>query len=121
VLNDPALAGQTLAALTRAGVEAVSLASSMEALDALASARRIEVLVTSAEFAPGQPNGVALARMTLYRRPEIKVIFLGPDDDEIRRHAEGLGEFIVIPGAGVVEIVEAVRRLLGTVGVVQPP
>ena len=62
VHDDPTFA-DPLAALLRAGQDVALFTDPMAALNALDTARTIEVLVTRVRFAPGQPNGVALARM----------------------------------------------------------
>lgn len=69
----------------------------MMALDALDRLTRAEVLVTCADFGPGQPNGIALARMARIRRPGIKVFFVG--EERLRQFAAGVATFIPSPVA----------------------
>jgi DNA-binding NtrC family response regulator len=80
VLREHALANKTAEALINAGYDAVALRNSMTALQVLETARTIELLITSAHFPGHQPNGLALARMTRRRRPELKVIFANGQD-----------------------------------------
>jgi DNA-binding NtrC family response regulator len=109
VLEDPVLSGATVAALQERGYDAIAIPDSMDALDALESAARIEVLVTSAEFRPGKPNGVALARLTKLKRPDVKVVFMGTAD--FARFIEGVGLFIPVPVTAH-EISQSVFELL---------
>src|SRR5580700_1922636 len=95
VSEDSALSDATVATLRERGYDAIAIPDSMDALDALESAERIEVLVTSAEFRPGKPNGVALARLTKLRRPELQVLFMGTAD--FARFIEGVGLFMPMP------------------------
>jgi DNA-binding NtrC family response regulator len=92
VLDDPGIADQIAAAFADAAYDAMAFANPMTALDALEKAERTDLLITSPNFAPGQPNGVALARMTRLRRPGLKVLFIGPD--EVAEHTVGIGEFM---------------------------
>jgi hypothetical protein len=52
--------------------------------DALTDADRIELLITSVNFAAGQPNGVSLARMARMRRPGLTVLFIGEAELKVR-------------------------------------
>jgi DNA-binding NtrC family response regulator len=109
VHNDPEFAAQVAATLTRAGHDVAVFADPMVALDALDTAQHVEVLVTQIRFAPAKPNGIALARMALIRRPWIKVLFTARP--EFAEHAAGLGEFIAMP-ACVTDVAAAVDGLL---------
>jgi len=81
----------------------------MTALTTLDNATRIELLVTCPEFAPGQPNGVALTLMARSKRPGIKTLFVGAK--EFLPFTEGLGSFMASP-VTVPQIVDAVTRML---------
>jgi DNA-binding NtrC family response regulator len=111
VLDEIATSQAAVAAFNEAGYEAVVLADSMVALDALESAERIELLITCLHFSAGKPNGIALSRMAKIKRPGIKVIFVG--SDELASHAAGLGEFMSTPVA-VAEIFSRAFQLLGS-------
>jgi hypothetical protein len=78
VLQDATLASNTAEALQALGRNAVAIQDPMAALSTLEAARRIDLLVTSGDFAPGKPNGLALARMTRMKRPDLQVVFVGP-------------------------------------------
>jgi DNA-binding NtrC family response regulator len=109
VLREPVLAGRVATALIAAGYEAVAFSNSMSALHMLEDAESVELLITSAEFQPKQPNGLALARMTKLRRPALKVIFAnGPD---IRPHVQDDGLFIPTPTTPA-SIIETVEKLM---------
>ena len=62
VLNNPELADAAVSALTADGYDALAVHDSMAALDLLEQAKDIELLVTSADFSEGKPNGWALAK-----------------------------------------------------------
>ena len=95
VLRDEKLADKTAESLTKAGYPAIAMATSMEALHALETAREIELLITSAEFPNTQPNGLALARMTRRQRPNLKVIIANGMDT--KPYVEKDGIFIPTP------------------------
>src|SRR4051812_583635 len=84
-----------LNALQAAGHEVVGFADPLAALDAIDAGSLTSVLVTRIEFRPGKLNGVALARMVSFRRPDIKVAFIGLLAD--RRHVERSGDFLPMP------------------------
>jgi hypothetical protein len=67
----------------------------IEALAALGSAKTITFLITRLQFADRQPIGLSLARLVRAACPEVRVVFTGAL--EHRRHARGLGEFILEP------------------------
>ena len=67
----------------------------VEALTALEVARRITILITRVQFDDGQPIGLSLARLARAAKPEVRVVFTGPNDH--RQHAMGIGEFIPEP------------------------
>jgi DNA-binding NtrC family response regulator len=91
VHDEPEFAEATLAALRRAGYDAIAIMDSMSGIDALEHAKRIELLITRVRFPSRTPNGAALARLARVTRPRIKVLFTS--FPEARRHTEGLGEF----------------------------
>ncbi len=114
VLREPILAGKTEAALIRAGYDAVAITDPMRALRILDEAQTVDVLITNADFLPGQPNGLALARMTKQRRPNLKVIFTnGPEKEP---HVRKDGVFIPTPTEPG-PIVETVAKLMGAGGI----
>ncbi len=86
---------QVAAAIAAAGYDANALPNSMAALTALEGAARIELLITCAEFGPGQPNGVALTRMARHKRPGIRVLCVG--EPGLEHHMDGLGAFLESP------------------------
>ena len=95
VLDEADFAERVSRLLASVGHDAIALPNSMAALAALQNARQIELLVTCADFGPGQPNGVALARMAKSKRPGIKVLFVG--EDNLQPFVEGLGTLMVSP------------------------
>jgi len=109
ILNKRQIAEDAASALRARGQDALALSDPMTALEALEGAERIEVLVTSLDFAPGKPNGIALGRMARLKRPGIRVLFVGPTD--LEQFAEGLGIFMPAPVTGP-QVVEGVLQTL---------
>ena len=110
VLREAVLAEKTAEALVKVGYHAIAIANAMKALMALETAKEIELLITSAHFPGRQPNGLALARMTRQRRPNLKVIFAnGPETQPHVRHD---GAFIPTPTTpdSLVELADRMMR-----------
>jgi DNA-binding NtrC family response regulator len=99
---------EAAAALREAGYKVAVFTDSIEALDALDTAQTVEVLITRVNYPPGKPNGVALALMARNKRPNISVVFTARAD--MRRHTEGIGEFLAAP-IRIPDLVAMVRRL----------
>jgi hypothetical protein len=78
-------------------------------LDALESAEKIELLITPAQFPPGQPHGVALGRIARVKRPGVKMLFISKPEDQ--QFTEGVGEILLAP-VTVDEIVAKIREML---------
>jgi DNA-binding NtrC family response regulator len=108
VHDDSAFSKDVRSALEAAGHTVVVFDDPMVALDAL-EARRIELLITRADFGPGKLNGIALARMLRLKRSDVRVIFMAVPEHE--HHAWGLGEFLTAP-VRVDDVVELAERLL---------
>jgi DNA-binding NtrC family response regulator len=100
-------------ALKVKGHDAALFADPLEAWDALEQAKRVEVLVTRIQFAPGRSNGAALARMARSKRPEIRILFIALP--KFASEVAELGEFMPYP-SNPSDVVAAVKRLLD-----QPP
>jgi hypothetical protein len=111
VLSEPGFADKAASELQAQGQDALPLADPMTALDPLERAERLEVLVTSLDFAPGKPNGIALGRMARLKRPGIRVLFVGPAD--LEKHTEGIGTLMPSP-VTVPQVVEGVLQTLDT-------
>jgi two-component SAPR family response regulator len=109
VLDEQDSSDRTAAMLQAAGYEAASLPDSMAALDALEGAARVEVLVTCVDHGTGKPNGVALARMARYKRPGIRILFVGAA--EFAEHTDDLGVFMPSPVTEE-DVKDAVVRIL---------
>jgi DNA-binding NtrC family response regulator len=110
VRDDPEALEEIAGAFRAAGHSIAAYTDPMLALAALETARTVQVLVSQADFAPGKPNGVALARMARLKRPGTHIVLIGPPGYEI--HAAGLAEYIPLPVATPV-LVTAVAALLG--------
>jgi DNA-binding NtrC family response regulator len=109
VHNVTKFAAEAASALRDAGYRVAVFTDPVKALDALDAARTIEVLITRVNFPPGKPNGVSLALMTRYRRPDVRVIFTARA--EMERHTQGIGELVPAP-VNISDLVATVRRLL---------
>ncbi len=96
-------------ALKGAGHEVAPFNDPMTALDLLAEARSVQLLITRVEFAPGKPNGIALARMTRLKLPGAKVLFVALP--KYLEHTEGLGAFLSTP-VNMAAFVRVASRLL---------
>ena len=109
VHDDPGFVDQLVGALRLTGLDVATFIDPMIALDALEAAATIKVLITRVEFPPGKPNGVALARMTRNKRPDVRVVFTA--DPQFAAHAEGLGVFVPAP-INIADVVAIVGRML---------
>ena len=109
VYTDAAFLEAVCAALSASGKSVSGYSDAMQALDALEGATTTDVLVTRVDFGRGTLNGVALARMAQFRRPEVKVLFVARTEN--KEYTRGVGEALTAPAA-VPDIVAAVDRLL---------
>ena len=82
-------------ALQAAGYECAGFADPMAALDAIEENSRVRVLVTRVDFGEGRLNGIALARMMLIKRADVRTVFIARAMFE--PHAEGVGTFLPVP------------------------
>ena len=109
VHDDPQIVDGLSALLSREGHDVAVFPDALAAWDALEAASRTEVLVTRVEFPAGRSNGVALASMARFKRPEIRVLFVALP--QYAQATDGVGTFISLP-VSVEEVAEAVKRLL---------
>jgi DNA-binding NtrC family response regulator len=100
-------------ALKQAGHDVAAFTDSMDALKALETAQKVELLITRVQFSANQPNGLALARMARVKRPGIQVIFTARP--EFAEYAEGLGVFMPRP-VSVPNVLGCVERILKSDG-----
>lgn len=107
-LSDAHLCDETADALIQMGYGALPLPRSLAALGALESALR-ELLIVGADFGPGEPNGIALARMARMKQPEVKVLFIG--ERNLAHHMEGLGVFLAAPADAPQIVRKAIEML----------
>jgi len=110
VLRDWNLASLTASTLLAHGIDAVAFGRPAVALQELQQGVGTDILVTSADFQPGLPKGISLARMTRLRRPDLKVIFVDRQEVAGEVAAES-NSFLRTPVTGV-EVARAVARLL---------
>src|SRR5215469_2515771 len=88
VHDDPTFSQDVRSAFEAAGHTVAAFDDPMVVLDALVSARRIELLITQANFGPGKLNGIALGRMARVKQPNIRVLFTAV------REYEGIGRIL---------------------------
>ena len=108
VHDEPELLAEMAAALKSHGYEVSAFASTLQALDAIESADRVDVLVTRVLFPLGTPHGISLAQMAKSKRPEMRVLFTAAP--EFADHTAGIGDFLPLP-VSPADLVEAVARL----------
>src|SRR5271170_3171663 len=109
VHDDTELVEKLSSLLEQEGHDVATFPDPLAAWDALEAAARTEVLVTRVEFAPGRSNGVALASMARFKRPQIQVLFVALP--EYAEAVEGIGTFMALPVSSEV-IAKAINRLL---------
>jgi hypothetical protein len=110
ILRDRVLADVTVSMLLAHGIQAIAFARPTAALEELEHSRATDVLVTSADFQPGYPKGISLARVTRRRHPLLKVIFV--DRQQVAEDVAGeSNNFVPTPATGV-EVARAVARLI---------
>ena len=112
VHDDPDFGLALTVAIKVAGYEVAMFPDSLEALEALHAAKRIEMLITGARFPTRKPNGVALAKAAWARRPRIRVLFMAQSD--LVLFTEGTGELLESP-VEIADVVRAVQRILPAV------
>ena len=113
VFKEPGFSEKAARLLNDAGYDTAPMTDPFAALDALESARKIELLVTCADYGPNKPNGLALVRMARLKRSSIRAIFVGTEDTA--DHADGVASFLRSP-ATVDEVVEAVMAMMKSSG-----
>lgn len=110
VHDDPAFLEHASTALRFAGHEVTTFSGSMEALRALETEDRVELLITRVRFPEGTPHGISLARMAQRKRPGLKLIFTARED--LEELTERLGLLVPHP-VSIPDLVDAAERLLG--------
>jgi two-component SAPR family response regulator len=108
VHDDLAFVEQVSIALRFDGLLVTTFADPVSAWAAVKAAQP-ELLFTRMRFMPDALTGIALARMAIAARPEIRVLFTSLP--ELSKHAEGIGAFIPTPVTAE-GVAEAVMRLL---------
>lgn len=100
-------------ALEDGGFRVITVPDTMAALKALDSEPRIGLLLADIHMPPGQPHGLALARMARLRRPELPLVFLTGYED-LARAAQTTGAKILPKSIEMRELIEAIRAQLGS-------
>jgi DNA-binding NtrC family response regulator len=109
VHDDSEFLDRIVTALRTAGYDVASFTDTMAATNALEQAHLMDMLITRVRFPAGMPPGPALARMTLVKRPGVRVLFVGDPANE--GFTEGVGEFLPTPTTAA-EVVAMVERML---------
>jgi DNA-binding NtrC family response regulator len=106
--------------LKASGHDVAAFADTIAAWDALAAAQRVEILITRADFGPGKPHGIALARSARTRRAGIRTLFVARP--EYTEDVAQVGLFLPYP-ATVPQVAEVVEQMLADdqLGAFQPP
>ncbi|HEX4113542.1 MAG TPA: hypothetical protein VH020_13500 [Stellaceae bacterium] len=110
VHDDPEFLQSVCNALQFDGHDSVAgLSDSLMALSALEVAESVDLLITGMHFPQGKPNGISLALIARRMRPNVKILFAAPPEDQ--KHADGLGEFLPAP-VSIPYLIAIVRGLL---------
>jgi CheY-like chemotaxis protein len=110
--TDLLLLAEMTHALENAGHDVTASTHGMGAWDYLVATPPPDLLVTQIHLGPDMPPGTALGLRAGSHVPPIPVIYI-PASIELAKHADpGHGAILVKPFA-VLELVEAVNRLLG--------
>jgi DNA-binding response OmpR family regulator len=80
VHEDREFAVGAVAAFEAQGSSVIHYDDALAAMDALAQASAIELLITCLDFGGGRSNGIALAYMVRLRKRSVRCIFIGPSD-----------------------------------------
>jgi DNA-binding NtrC family response regulator len=86
--DDEELACALSASLSWAGHQLTTALDGFAALKALDTDARIDLLVTDIVMPPGQPHGLALARLARQKRPDLAVILMTGYPD-VRQYVDG--------------------------------
>ena len=110
VHDDPKFVASVCRALQDDGHDRVTaLSDSMVALSVLEVAKALEVLITGTRFPPGKPTGISLALLTRRNRPNVKIRFVAPAEDQ--KHAARACRIFPAP-VNIPYLVTIVRGLL---------
>ena len=104
-------------AVTRAlevgGFRVIAAPDTMSALKELDRAPRVDLLLADIQMPPGQPHGLALARMARVRQPELPVIFLTGYED-LAGAAQSIAARLFAKSIDMGELIEAIRAQIRT-------
>lgn len=111
VHDEPAFSRNAIAAIRRVGHSVVHFADPLNAYDAILArdgASQARLLITRVRFAGGAIHGIALARMSLYRNPDLRILFVALP--EFAGEAAQFGEFLPM-SVSLEELAAAATRL----------
>jgi DNA-binding NtrC family response regulator len=86
VEDDAGFAHATFKALSAAGYSVIIASSTLAGLREVESDAPIDLIITDIKMPPGQPHGIAFAKMAHMKRPSLPIIYTTA--------FRGLGEFI---------------------------
>jgi CheY-like chemotaxis protein len=113
--DDEAVRGAVCEGLRLAGYKVVAAATTTEALRELETGRAIDLAVIDVKMPPGHPHGFAFARMTRYRRPTLRFVFVSGSaeamDPDVLEHENLLGPVLLKP-VRIAELIEAADAAL---------
>ncbi len=111
VHDDEAFRASVTEALEAEGYTVACYPDALAAADELTTVKRIELLITRAQFQPGRSNGASLALMLRMHKPALRVIFTAlPETEE---HVAHLGTFMPMP-VSIPDLLKVVKAELGS-------
>ena len=110
VHDDEPFRAAAIGALRGEGYTVTAFCDALEAMIALETLEKMELLVTRAAFPEGRSNGAALALMVKSRKSGARVIFT--DDPALEGLVSDLGRFLPMPVI-IPDLLDAVRNELG--------
>jgi len=109
VNDDNEFAGQASAALQGVGYSVAPFTDPVAAWDAIRGLSSARLLITKILFAPGKPNGLALAHARQSHKAALRVLFTDLPNTEA--HVGELGIFLPLP-VSTPDILRSVRSII---------
>ncbi|MGH6990071.1 MAG: hypothetical protein ACREFD_14135 [Stellaceae bacterium] len=110
VHDDPDFVETVRTSLQLENYDVIAFTDTLAALKALEAARLTDILITGTRFPAGTPNGVSLALMARYKRPNVKILVAAAPEHQ--EHADGIGEILPYP-VDIPYLLTIVRGLIG--------
>ena len=97
VHDDRLLADEGASALRSAGHTVAVFTDPIAGLNALETAKTVELLITRVDFGPRKLNGIALANMVHYKRGRIPVLFAALPENQEFIDEQSHFHFVALP------------------------